>query len=134
MPEGARLVRERAKALLALRPNPGAQTNAPASTAAGVAPRSPRDADLCALANGRSASIAACTRLLVYNPKDSAAYGNRGQSFLLRDEFVRAIIDFDQVLKLDPANARARKSREFALFAAPPQPMAPFPAQGKPAK
>ena len=43
------------------------------------------------------------------------AYSNRGFAYYKLGELDLALADFEQILKLDPKNADARKSREVIL-------------------
>jgi uncharacterized caspase-like protein len=66
----------------------------------------------------------------------SGAYAGRGGTYEKKGDYVRALADFDQWLKLDPTNAHARegRARVQALAAArpaatqPPQSVSPAPA------
>jgi hypothetical protein len=51
---------------------------------------------------------------LQQNPNDAIAFYNRGQLFARNGDFSRAVIDFDQAIRLDPNNAAAFNNRCWA--------------------
>src|SRR2546430_15854160 len=55
--------------------------------------------------------ISACTRILQSgnpgNDVKTAAYHHRGVGFLLKQDFDRAIVEFNEALKIDPAYQRS---------------------------
>jgi tetratricopeptide (TPR) repeat protein len=87
------------------------KSHAPASAAAAAppgpaqSPNSSADVAACANQNLKDEAIAACNRLLALNPKDAAAYRNRGSAYSLSGDHNQAIADYDQALRLDPKSA-----------------------------
>jgi tetratricopeptide (TPR) repeat protein len=60
------------------------------------------------------ARIAACTKRLTGDPEDNvAAYWERGYSYYLKREYKRAIEDFDEIIRRDPADAAAFRNRGY---------------------
>jgi uncharacterized protein (TIGR03067 family) len=59
-------------------------------------------------------AIAACTKAIRLNPKDTQAYINRGSAYALKGEPAKAIADFDQAIRLDPNDATAYDDRAAA--------------------
>jgi tetratricopeptide (TPR) repeat protein len=51
---------------------------------------------------------------LQQNPNDAIAFYNRGQLYARNGDFSRAVIDFDQAIRLDPNNAAAFNNRCWA--------------------
>jgi tetratricopeptide (TPR) repeat protein len=74
--------------------------------ATAVQPATADDRSVCASATGDEA-IAACSRLLALDPKNAAAYNNRGWAYDGKGDYDRAIADLDQAIWLDPKNANA---------------------------
>jgi tetratricopeptide (TPR) repeat protein len=72
----------------------------------GIATASARadDGAGCAKASGDEA-IAACSRPLARNPRNSGAYHNRGVTYYNKGDYDRAIADYDQAIRLDPKSA-----------------------------
>jgi tetratricopeptide (TPR) repeat protein len=59
-------------------------------------------------------AIAACSRLLALNPRDAIAYNGGGNAYLYKDDFDRAISDYDQATRLYPTLTEARQGRDRA--------------------
>jgi len=70
--------------------------------AAAVQPATADDTSVCFQATGDEA-IAACTRVLAYNPNDVGAYVMRATAYGRKGEYDRAISDYDQAIRLEPA-------------------------------
>ncbi|MBO0756734.1 MAG: hypothetical protein J2P54_12810 [Bradyrhizobiaceae bacterium] len=51
----------------------------------------------CLYATG-DRQIAACSRVLSRDPKDALAYKTRGVAYCLKDDYDRAISDYDQAV------------------------------------
>ncbi len=71
------------------------------------------DAGTCRTGAGGDA-IAACSRVLASNPNDAAANGHRGRAYIAEGDYDRAIADFDQAIRLDPALAESYSDRGYA--------------------
>ena len=54
--------------------------------------------------------------MLRLDPRNVAAFGNRGRAFLLRGETARAVEDFSRLLQLEPGNLRALADRAAAYM------------------
>jgi Flp pilus assembly protein TadD len=48
-------------------------------------------------------AIAACSRLIAKNPRDSKAFNNRGIEYRKKGDVDRAIADYDQAIRLEPS-------------------------------
>jgi tetratricopeptide (TPR) repeat protein len=76
---------------------------------------SPKDTADCEQMTNPALKISACTRILQSgNPaKDAkvAAIHHRGVGYLLKQDFDRAILEFNEALKIDPATKRSLNSR-----------------------
>jgi tetratricopeptide (TPR) repeat protein len=59
------------------------------------------DRQTCDRSQGEEA-VAACSRLIDLNADDAHAYTGRGNAYLVKADYDRAIADFDQAIKLDP--------------------------------
>jgi tetratricopeptide (TPR) repeat protein len=55
-------------------------------------------------------------RAITLNPKDSAAFTERGQAYLSLRQLDKSLVDFDQALVLNPLNDPARAARGLALL------------------
>jgi len=55
-------------------------------------------------------------RAISLNPKESAAYTERGQAYVALAQLDKALVDFDQALVLNPSNDTARAARGLALL------------------
>lgn len=88
----------------------------------GAAAQSLSDVDACNGKGHRSADIqiAGCTALLksdVDNPQVKAiAYNNRGNAYTGKGEYDQAILDYDELIKLDPDYAKALNNRGVAYL------------------
>ena len=51
------------------------------------------------------------------NPKYAKAYNNRGLAYYYKGDYKRAIADYDQALRFNPALDVARRNREKAQAA-----------------
>jgi tetratricopeptide (TPR) repeat protein len=60
------------------------------------------------------AAIAACSRLIDQNPGDAVRYNNRGNAYLNKRDYDRAMSDFNQAIRLDSKLATAFNGRGFA--------------------
>ena len=78
-----------------------------------TAPAAADDRDTCDNGKGDDA-IAACSRLIGRNPKDTGTYNNRGLAYYRKGDHDRAIIDYDQAITLDPKYALAYSNRGLA--------------------
>jgi len=75
---------------------------------------STKDTADCEQMTSPALKISACTRILQSNPaKDAktAAFHHRGVGFLLKQDFDRAIVEFNEALKIDPTYKRSLNSR-----------------------
>jgi len=75
---------------------------------------SPKDTADCEQMTNPALKISACSRILQSGPAGdakTAAYHHRGVGFLLKQDFDRAIVEFNEALKLDPAYKRSLNSR-----------------------
>lgn len=75
---------------------------------------SPKDTADCEQMTNPALKISACTRILQSGPANdakTAAYHHRGVGFLLKQDFDRAIVEFNEALKIDPAYKRSLNSR-----------------------
>lgn len=52
----------------------------------------------------RAEAVAACDRLLARNPEDAKAYYHRGNAYYFRNDYKRAIADFNQAIRRAPAS------------------------------
>jgi tetratricopeptide (TPR) repeat protein len=68
------------------------------------------DRSVCGMGTGDD-SIAACTRLIVRNPRDAVAYNNRCWTSNNMGDYGRSIADCDQAIRLDPKMAVAYNNR-----------------------
>jgi tetratricopeptide (TPR) repeat protein len=78
--------------------------------ATAVQPATADDRSACDHGTGDE-SIAACSRLLMRNPRDVAAYNNRGNRYADKGEYARAIADLDQAIRLSPKSDIAYVNR-----------------------
>jgi tetratricopeptide (TPR) repeat protein len=81
-----------------------------------AAPAAAGDIDTCDNGKGDE-RIAACSGLISVNPKFAGAYNNRGVAYAAKGDYERAIADYDQAIRLDPANGPARRNRARAQAA-----------------
>ena len=61
--------------------------------------------------------IDGCTEFLVvdpFSPHVALAYGRRGEAYVHKGDFARAIADFDQAIRIDPRQARFLVGRGLA--------------------
>src|SRR5215211_6836283 len=76
---------------------------------------SSKDTADCEQMTNPALKISACTRILqsgkLANDVKTAAYHHRGVGFLLKQDFDRAIVEFNEALKIDPAYKRSLNSR-----------------------
>src|SRR5262245_12033761 len=75
---------------------------------------STKDTADCEQMTNPSLKISACTRILQSGPANdakTAAYHHRGMGLLLKQDFDRAIVEFNEALKIDPAYKRSLNSR-----------------------
>jgi tetratricopeptide (TPR) repeat protein len=87
-----------------------------ATFAAATVPASADDRDTCGDWLQGEDSVAACTRLIQRNPKDADAYFKRGMYYSVGDagtghDYDRAIADFDQAIRLNPARVEYYAAR-----------------------
>jgi tetratricopeptide (TPR) repeat protein len=75
-----------------------------------IQPASADDRRACDYGTGDE-SIAACSRLLTRNPRDVAAYNNRGNRYKGKGDYDRAIADYDQAMRLNPKFVPAYNNR-----------------------
>jgi tetratricopeptide (TPR) repeat protein len=62
-------------------------------------------------------AIAACSRLIVSNARDAEAYKYRGDAYsMIKSDYVRAIADYDQAIRIDPSLAAAYVGRGSAYY------------------
>jgi tetratricopeptide (TPR) repeat protein len=79
------------------------------------------DREKCREMRGGDDAVAACSRLIGLNPKDAEAYYNRGlvyidgHGFGNGDDDDRAIADFGEAIKLNPASPKFHSIRGFVL-------------------
>jgi tetratricopeptide (TPR) repeat protein len=78
--------------------------------AAAVQPATADDKTACRYLTGDE-GIAACTRILVVNPKAAWAYYDRGNVYHDKGDYDRAIADYDQAIRIDPKHALAYNNR-----------------------
>ena len=68
---------------------------------------------MVALSNGQSdKAIAAYTEAIGRDPKYSYAFVGRGDAYLLKGDLDRALLDYDQAVRLDPHNDTAKARAE----------------------
>jgi tetratricopeptide (TPR) repeat protein len=77
---------------------------------AAVTPAAADDRDTCLRGDGENA-IAACTRLIERNRRDTTAYYNRGDLYLTKHDYDGAIADFNRAIRLDRSYAKAYSER-----------------------
>jgi tetratricopeptide (TPR) repeat protein len=53
-------------------------------------------------ADDNEETIRFCTEALALEPNEILAYLNRGHAYLIKDDYDRAIADFEHALKLEP--------------------------------
>jgi tetratricopeptide (TPR) repeat protein len=84
----------------------------------GVAPLSAvaDDSETCRDAQKGDEAVAACGRLIARNPKDAAAYNNRGHVYNAKGDYDRAVADFNEAIRLDAKLAVAYNNRGFAWY------------------
>jgi tetratricopeptide (TPR) repeat protein len=70
-----------------------------------AAPAAADDLAIC-VGPGNQDAIAACSRLIQGNPRNSIAYASRGFAYELKGDVARAIADYDQAIRLNPTDAR----------------------------
>jgi len=63
------------------------------------------DTSTCDNGTGDQA-ITACSRLIKRNPKDAAAFNNRGIAYKAKGDLDRAIADLNEAIRLSPDRAR----------------------------
>jgi tetratricopeptide (TPR) repeat protein len=56
--------------------------------------------------------IAEYTQTLNRNPNDAEAYKNRGNAYVMKEDYTHARADWEKALQLDPNNATARHNLE----------------------
>jgi tetratricopeptide (TPR) repeat protein len=79
------------------------------------------DRETCKTASGDAAikkdydrALADHERAIKVDPKNPAAYMNRGNTYLAKQDYERAVADFDQAIKLNPKYAEAFFNRGIA--------------------
>jgi tetratricopeptide (TPR) repeat protein len=65
----------------------------------------------------RDLAIGLCGIAIRRDPKNAAAYVHRGNAYNGKNEYQRAIADYDQALSIDPSLAEARQGRDRARAA-----------------
>src|SRR5471030_1058487 len=65
---------------------------------------------------GGDNGIAACSRLIVANPRNASAFVSRGFAYNNKGDYDRAITDMNEALRLDPRNAVVFSNRGNAYF------------------
>jgi tetratricopeptide (TPR) repeat protein len=68
------------------------------------------DRSVCGMGTGDD-SIAACTRLILRNPRDTVAYNNRCWTYNNKGDHDRALADCDRAIRLDPKTTNAYNNR-----------------------
>ncbi len=58
-------------------------------------------------------AITRLTEAIRLDPKDAAAYFNRGVAYILEGEYDRALADYTEAIRLDPKNVEARINRGY---------------------
>ena len=61
-------------------------------------------------------AIADLDHSISLNPKDAAAYAERGQTYMALNQIDKALVDFDQALAINPLNDLARAARGLSLL------------------
>ena len=61
-------------------------------------------------------AIAGCTELITSNPKDAAAYSDRGFDYAAKKDYDRAIADQTKAIELNPKFATAYAGRGVAYY------------------
>jgi tetratricopeptide (TPR) repeat protein len=81
----------------------------------GAVPALADDTDTCKRWRGED-SVAACNRLIEQNPGNAVAYLGRGNAYLYKRDYDRAISDYGQAIQLDPklANAYVGRGNAYA--------------------
>src|SRR5450631_4313761 len=78
-----------------------------------LAPAAAADDQTTCRAGGDN-GIAACSRLIVANPRNASAFVSRGFTYNNKGDYDRAITDMNEAIRLDPKNAHAFNNRGFA--------------------
>jgi tetratricopeptide (TPR) repeat protein len=63
------------------------------------------------------AAIQACDQTIGEFPRDAEAYNNRGNAYLAKGDFDRAIADYTKAIEIDPKDADAYNNRSYAYHA-----------------
>ena len=100
-----------------------AGTDARGRSARAPAPERPKTAqaggkDDCNQAQDLNLAIKACSKLIASHPDDAGAYRQRGLAYSDTGDYVRAIADFDQAIKLARDDARSYGMRGAAYWLA----------------
>ena len=62
-------------------------------------------------------AISACSEIIQHNPKDAAAHNGRGNAYLHKGDFDRALTDYSEAIKVDPRLAASYTGRGNVYYA-----------------